>query len=147
MKSLPVTIFLLAAGAAGAAVTPACHLLAPGPEGVDLSLVADDLELLRLDVQDAATLASPETRAKVLAVAAKVIAVEDALRAAAANSGPMHDVISAAEAALALADQLIPSSADGSDLKAVIVLARIALRHLSMAEFGQAKDAMEQPPK
>lgn len=144
--TLPKTanLVLFKIGQAIAAIVPcvvaillfsSCALLSPGPEGVDLAQLADEIALYRQDVQDLAPVASPETKAKIAQIAAAIVEVELALRAAAAETGPVSDAIEAARAALVLADALIPTTPEGSDLRLYLGVARIVLRHVAAGQM------------
>ncbi len=115
-----------------------CSALGSG--GVDLAQAADHVALYRHDVEDAAQLASPETRARVLELAQAVQHVEAALRMA-SQGGSIDDVASAAEAALAITEALLPVTEEGSDARFAIALLRIVLRHVAAGDMSEVVPA------
>jgi len=131
-----LTILLLA-------LAPACALFR-SEGGLDLGALADQVALVRQDVADLAPLASPETQLRLAELDKAVHGVEDALRAAGAG-GPVTDVTTAAQAALAVADQLLQAMPQDEvgDIRLYVGLARIALRHLAAARFDDADEALE----
>src|SRR5262245_60002779 len=119
-------------GAAGAATLAAsCALFAPG--GPDLNAVALELSTYRMDVQDLLPLADEATRAKAMKVLDSVVKVETALQLA-ADGGPLKAVISAAQAALTIAEQFVPTG----DLKFAIAGLKVVLRHIAANRLDEA---------
>lgn len=108
----------------------ACH--STGGGGIDYQATADTIALYRQDVQDVIFLASPETQARVQALAHDLQRVEEALRMADTGSAS-----SAASSALALADALVAELAPESEVRFYVALAKIALRHVQAAQFSE----------
>lgn len=123
---------------------------APGQSGVDLGHLAEQIELVRLDVADLAPAATPSTQEKLAKLDKAVVKIEDALNAA-AKGGPISDVRTAAVAALSVADEVIQElQAQGQytgDWALYVGLAKVAIRHLSAGETFEASDALTPPPE
>ena len=126
-----------AAAFAPALLLTSCALFGD-PAGVDFAKVANTVDLYRQDVAALAPLASPELQAKLAELDAAVLRVEGALQAAGAG-GPVHDVTTAAQAALAVAGLIADSLPSENDLRFAIAVAQVILNHVAAAEFAEVK--------
>lgn len=113
---LPVLLAL------GLLALPGCTALRPGP--FDPIAAANDLQTYQLDVRDLAGLASPETAPKMLELADRMAELEGALRRGEPSQGLAQTVLDLADAIAREAD---PEGE--TDLRLVVALARILLRH------------------
>jgi hypothetical protein len=108
---------------------------------VDLTALADKVELYRADVMDLSPVATPATQAQLARLSDATLKVEAALRAAGAG-GPISTVQAAAGAALEVAEQVIAEmqkqGKDTGDAQFVVGLAKILLRHLAAGDVGGA---------
>jgi hypothetical protein len=135
-RFLLLTLLLVSPGVS------ACALFRPGPEGVDLAKVADEIEIYRKDIELASALAKPETQAKLMQLDRQVVELQRVLRLA-ATGGPITDVKSAALAALKIASELV--SVEG-DLKFYLTAAMIFLNHVSAGQMQAASSAAGAQP-
>lgn len=143
LLSLAAALLALLAGMSSGCLTTS--------EGsVDLGKLAQQIELVRLDVADLAPLATPATQESLARLDKSVVKVTDALRAA-AEGGPISSVTAAARAALAVADSVVlEMQASGQfvgDWPLYLGLAKIALRHLVAGAPEAASDALSPLPE
>lgn len=123
-----------------------CSGLGTSSPAADLAGLADQIEVVRQAVLTASVSATHETRADVERLSLATLEVERALLAA-ADGGPFSGPAEAAQAALAVADEVLARmSASGQDVGDVpfyVALARAALLELSGGHAGAARRAIE----
>ena len=117
------------------ALAPSCAIF-QNPEGLHLEQIAEEVELYRQDLLTLAPLASPELQETLVELDRRMLEIEKALQAA-SHGGPVHDITSAAQAALDLAAVIAAALPAENDLRFAIAVAQIALRHLAAAEFSE----------
>lgn len=114
-----------------------CPALGLGPDQVDLVVLADQVEVYRNDLAILAPLADPKLQAKLIELDIAIVEVENALRAAGAG-GPVHDVTSAAKAALSIAAVIVQDLPKADNLRFAIAAAQVVLNHIAAAQFKEA---------